>query len=155
MLDFAIKLTREPQYMEEEDVEELRQNGFGDTAIHHIVQVTALFNYYNRIADGLGIAAEDEWLEGGGYHDTKSRRALRDSLAKARKAIRQAQILLGQEVTSQGQRIEAAELGPHGHSDVIQARNRERDELLRAAELLESADEELEQAAEITSDLPA
>jgi hypothetical protein len=28
--------------------------------------VTALFNYYNRIADGLGIEAEPEWAGGEG-----------------------------------------------------------------------------------------
>jgi alkylhydroperoxidase family enzyme len=32
--------------------------GFDDTAIHDIVQVTAMFNYYNRLADGLGLEPE-------------------------------------------------------------------------------------------------
>lgn len=58
MLDFAIKLTRAPWAMVREDVETLRLAGFGDVAIHDIVQVAALFNYYNRLADGLGIDAE-------------------------------------------------------------------------------------------------
>ena len=44
-----------------EHVEALRGYGFSDVAIHDIVQVTALFNYYNRIADGLGIDDEPEW----------------------------------------------------------------------------------------------
>lgn len=58
MLDFAIKLTHTPWAMRREDVEGLRAVGFGDVAIHDIVQVAALFNYYNRLADGLGIDAE-------------------------------------------------------------------------------------------------
>ncbi len=58
MLDYAAKLTRRPETMEEADVEGLRRTGFSDTAIHDIVQVTALFNYYNRLADGLGITLE-------------------------------------------------------------------------------------------------
>ena len=58
MLDFAVKLTREPQAMQRADVEALRAAGFDDRAIHDIVQITALFNYYNRIADGLGVDPE-------------------------------------------------------------------------------------------------
>jgi alkylhydroperoxidase family enzyme len=56
--DFAVKLTREPASMTEEDVERLRERGYTDEAIHDAVQVIALLNYGNRIADGLGI--EDE-----------------------------------------------------------------------------------------------
>jgi len=55
MLDFAVKLTREPRGMTREDVEVLRAAGFSDTAIHDVVQITGLFAYYNRLADGLGI----------------------------------------------------------------------------------------------------
>lgn len=61
MLDFAMRLTRTPGEMREDDVEALRRHGFDDGAIHDIVQVTALFAYYNRIADGLGIEPEPEW----------------------------------------------------------------------------------------------
>lgn len=63
MLDFAAKLTLRPAEMEESDIARLREAGFSDTAIHDIVQVTALFNYYNRLADGLGIALEEDPLE--------------------------------------------------------------------------------------------
>ncbi|MCP3981263.1 MAG: peroxidase-related enzyme [bacterium] len=58
MLDFAMKLTLTPQKMQQADVEALRAHGFDDSAIHDIVQATALFAYYNRIADGLGIDPE-------------------------------------------------------------------------------------------------
>lgn len=58
MLDYAIKLTHTPWAMTEGDVEALRRVGFDDVAIHDIAQVTALFNYYNRLADGLGIDPE-------------------------------------------------------------------------------------------------
>lgn len=61
MLDFSIELTRRPGAMTADHVEALREVGFSDTAIHDIVQVTALFNYYNRIADGLGIDDEPDW----------------------------------------------------------------------------------------------
>ncbi len=58
MLDFAVKLAREPRSMTRDDVAALRAAGFGDTAIHDIVQVTGFFCYYNRLADGLGIDPE-------------------------------------------------------------------------------------------------
>jgi uncharacterized peroxidase-related enzyme len=61
MLDFAIKLTRTPARMTAEDVGTLRAAGFSDEAVHDIVQVTALFNYYDRLADGLGVDPEPEW----------------------------------------------------------------------------------------------
>lgn len=43
------------------DLEPLRVQGFDDLAIHDAVQIAALFNYYNRVADGLGIDPEPEW----------------------------------------------------------------------------------------------
>ena len=58
MLDFAVKLTRAPSEVSRGDVEALRSAGFDDVAIHDIVQITALFNYFNRLADGLGIEPE-------------------------------------------------------------------------------------------------
>jgi uncharacterized peroxidase-related enzyme len=58
MLDFAVKLTRTPSKVTEADVQALRAAGFDDAAVHDIVQITALFNYYNRLADGLGIDPE-------------------------------------------------------------------------------------------------
>ena len=61
MLEFTEKLTLTPGAMSETDVEELRRLGFDDGAIHDIVQVAALFNYYDRLADGMGIDPEPEW----------------------------------------------------------------------------------------------
>lgn len=61
MLEFCEKLTLRPAAMEKEDVERLRGLGFDDATIHDIVQVAALFNYYDRLADGMGIDPEPEW----------------------------------------------------------------------------------------------
>jgi uncharacterized peroxidase-related enzyme len=58
MLDFAVKLAREPRSVRRDDVEALRAAGFGDTAIHDIVQIAGFFSYYNRLTDGLGIDPE-------------------------------------------------------------------------------------------------
>jgi uncharacterized peroxidase-related enzyme len=61
MLDFAARLTRAPAAIERAELDALRGHGFDDAAIHDIVQVTALFNYFNRLADGLGIDPEPDW----------------------------------------------------------------------------------------------
>lgn len=65
MLDFAAKLTRSPSEMTSADVEGLREHGFGDEAVNDIVQVTALFAYFNRLADGLGIDLEPDMPQRG------------------------------------------------------------------------------------------
>lgn len=61
ILDFAHKLTLTPARMSAADVGALRTLGLADDAIHDVVQVTALFNYYDRLADGLGIEPEPEF----------------------------------------------------------------------------------------------
>lgn len=63
MLDFVRKLTLHPQRMAATDLGTLRNQGFDDEAISEIVQITGLFAYYNRLADGLGIDLEPEWTE--------------------------------------------------------------------------------------------
>ena len=60
MLDYVDKLTRTPWTMRESDVQALREVGFEDLAILHIVQLAAFFNYLNRVADGLGIELDPD-----------------------------------------------------------------------------------------------
>jgi uncharacterized peroxidase-related enzyme len=63
MLDYVVKLTRTPSEMTRDDVSSLREVGFDDGAIFDIAQITALFAYYNRVADGLGLDPEPEWSD--------------------------------------------------------------------------------------------
>lgn len=66
---FADKLTKSPAAMTETDVQQLRDAGFGDPAIHDASQVISYFNYINRIADALGVELETfvrAWGEGAG-----------------------------------------------------------------------------------------
>ena len=59
MLDYAFKLTKEPQNINETDVALLRERESDDRAIHDICAITAYYGFVNRIADGLGIKLEE------------------------------------------------------------------------------------------------
>lgn len=61
MLRYARCLTESPASLSASDVEELRRHGFDDRAVLDICQVTAYYNYVNRLADGLGVELEDAW----------------------------------------------------------------------------------------------
>lgn len=58
VLEFVEALTLRPQDVSKEKVQALRDRGMDDRTLHDIVQVTAYFNYVNRIADGLGVEVE-------------------------------------------------------------------------------------------------
>lgn len=55
MVDYAAKLTETPECVNEDDIIQLRKVGFDDQAILQINMIAAQFNYWNRIADGLGV----------------------------------------------------------------------------------------------------
>ena len=61
MLDFAVKLTRTPEECGQDDLEHLRQVGFSDEGILHIVEVTAIFNYNVRLATATGLFPNPEY----------------------------------------------------------------------------------------------
>lgn len=61
VLAYAERLTLEPASVEESDIERMRNAGLGDEAILHTCEVTAYFNYVNRMADGLAVQLEESW----------------------------------------------------------------------------------------------
>jgi len=61
IVEYAVKLTVAPNAMEEGDVERLRAVGLSDGEILDVCQVTAYYNYVNRLADGLGVELEPYW----------------------------------------------------------------------------------------------
>jgi uncharacterized peroxidase-related enzyme len=63
MLDYAVKLTREPRAVTAADVGTLRSVGFDDTAVLDVCQVVSYYNYVNRLADGLGVELESWWRD--------------------------------------------------------------------------------------------
>ncbi|GMV87043.1 MAG: alkyl hydroperoxide reductase AhpD [Dehalococcoidia bacterium] len=61
MLDFAVKLTLDPVTVSEEDIDELRAVGFSDEDTWDIIEVTAMFNYTNRLMSGAGVMPNPEY----------------------------------------------------------------------------------------------
>ncbi len=65
ILDYASKLSLRPSEMESQDVDTLRAVGLGDDEILDVCQVTAYYNFVNRMAQGLGVELEDYWTAKG------------------------------------------------------------------------------------------
>lgn len=61
MLDYAVKLTKAPWEVTEQDIVSLRELNFSDRAILDINQIAGYYAYVNRLADGLGVSLEGFW----------------------------------------------------------------------------------------------
>jgi uncharacterized peroxidase-related enzyme len=59
MLDYAVKLTLTPSSVGEDDVVNLRAQGFDDRDILDIVYVICMYNFNDRLADAMGITGHD------------------------------------------------------------------------------------------------
>ena len=66
MARYSLLLTRTPRAVTPADIQELRDTGFDDRAIHDICCVTAYFAFVNRISDGLGVDLEERFEAGEG-----------------------------------------------------------------------------------------
>lgn len=62
MLDFAAKMARRPEEIEEADVQSLRGEGFSDEDIWDIGAITALFAMSNRLAHLTTMRPNDEFF---------------------------------------------------------------------------------------------
>jgi uncharacterized peroxidase-related enzyme len=61
MLDYAVKLTLDPVTVSEDDIDELRAVGFNDEDVWDIIEVTAMFNFTNRVMSGAGVMPNPEY----------------------------------------------------------------------------------------------
>ncbi len=61
MLDYAVKITRHPVECTEADIEHLRSLGFSDEAIFDIAEITAMYNFTNRLASATGMLPNREY----------------------------------------------------------------------------------------------
>ncbi len=58
MLDYVVQLTKDATRVTPEYHENMRSNGFSDTAILQITLIASWFNYINRVADALGVGRD-------------------------------------------------------------------------------------------------
>ncbi len=58
LLDFALKLARLPTWIGREDIERLRQHGYGDAAVLEAVLVIGLARFLCTLSTGLGVAPD-------------------------------------------------------------------------------------------------
>jgi uncharacterized peroxidase-related enzyme len=61
MLDFAMKVSREAETVDEADSDALRQHGFTDDEIWDIAAIAAFFAMSNRLANFTGLRPNDEF----------------------------------------------------------------------------------------------
>ncbi|MCH8887790.1 MAG: hypothetical protein IIC13_14495 [SAR324 cluster bacterium] len=61
MLTYAEKLTQTPGQVNAGDVEALRAAGFDERQILDVVLITAKFAFMTRLADGVGIRADEKF----------------------------------------------------------------------------------------------
>lgn len=58
LLEFVAVVTKHAYRTTDADVEKLRQHGWTDPQIAEAVYVTALFAFFNRVADAFGISSQ-------------------------------------------------------------------------------------------------
>ena len=68
VLDFVAKLTTDPTSVTRADVEEILAAGWNDDAVTSAIFVAALYAFMNRVVEGHGLKATDE------YHRTAGQR---------------------------------------------------------------------------------
>lgn len=56
---FVELMTKAPAHCQDEDVQKLRDAGWTDPQIAEGVYITALFAFFNRVADAFGLPAPD------------------------------------------------------------------------------------------------
>jgi uncharacterized peroxidase-related enzyme len=64
ILHYARKLTRDPASITAGDVGAILTAGWNETALYHTAAVTALFNFMNRLVEGLGIELNPAYAKG-------------------------------------------------------------------------------------------
>lgn len=59
LLEYAELITKSASRSTAEDVQKLRDTGWNDDQISEAVYVTALFAFFNRVADAFGVPSQD------------------------------------------------------------------------------------------------
>ncbi|HLY43211.1 MAG TPA: hypothetical protein VKR52_18505 [Terracidiphilus sp.] len=59
LLDYVAKVTEAAYRTTEEDVQNLRNHGWTEPQIAEAVYITAMFAFFNRVADAFGISPQN------------------------------------------------------------------------------------------------
>ena len=59
LMDYARLITEECHKSTPEDVRKLRDAGWGENQIAEAVYITAMFAFFNRVADAFGVPAQN------------------------------------------------------------------------------------------------
>ncbi len=63
VLKYARKLTGQPDSVTQADADAIFDAGWNEAAVYHTVAVTALFNFMNRLVEGLGILLDPAYVK--------------------------------------------------------------------------------------------
>ena len=61
ILDWAVRITREPTTCEEEQLDALREHGLTDEEIWDVAEIAAMYNFTNRLAMATGQMPNEEY----------------------------------------------------------------------------------------------
>jgi uncharacterized peroxidase-related enzyme len=63
VLRYVLKLTRQPNSLTQADADSVFAVGWTDEALYYAVAVTALFNFMNRLVEGMGIELDPSYVK--------------------------------------------------------------------------------------------
>jgi uncharacterized peroxidase-related enzyme len=66
VLRYVRKLTLTPAKMTDADAQGVYDAGWNDKALHDLVSICALFNMMNRLVEGMGVSADEEYYRESG-----------------------------------------------------------------------------------------
>ena len=58
IIKFALKMAKDPKYLNSEDFDKLRDLGISDSEILEIITYTSLVNFYDILADAMDLVVE-------------------------------------------------------------------------------------------------
>jgi uncharacterized peroxidase-related enzyme len=61
ILDYAVKLTRDPAACDDDDLRRLADVGLSDEEVWDVIELTAMYNFTNRLTLGAGLVPNDEY----------------------------------------------------------------------------------------------
>jgi uncharacterized peroxidase-related enzyme len=71
MLDYAVKVATAAHEMKGADIEAMRDAGWGDEEILHVIEIASMFSFTGRLANAIGLIANAEYGDLGRHPRSK------------------------------------------------------------------------------------